>query len=456
MEQKEQKKQKEQKEQKEQKDTLKVAKEPSLYADIGGFKGFSFQSNIDSINKLYFGQGLVISKAPYIYRNEKDGKYYLSAYCFKIVVGEKSKEIYYPEAFLNLVFYHNKKIYFVNSQNELSVYKIDETSCKKYKFPPKYLNKKETNPEPSKGIKEISVDLNAVRLKQISEKLTQLSQNADVKSEYEFLCDVVKNDFKESLMDKSKQIKETISYIIKKDDMNFICEISKDSKEIDSVGNWRKQISVNEGEISFQAGMQSLMKYVELGKNDDAIKDIIANDFKCPVLFKNFKEKIIPENKTLMCEIKAGFAVKDVVDQIEKRIKFIKNCLFNKGEKPEYFIGIVNLFSEGVQKLSEFDNYEPIFEGNVILLSVVDYEYHGLNISYEINNDFLLLNEINKLHNDNAELKQEMKKLNNNFKELNSKLDRLLGKYDGPGFNNQESSLSQKQPFEEEKKNDFV
>ena len=82
----------------------------------------------------------------------------------------------------------------------------------------------------------ISVDLNEVRLKQISDKLIELSQNADVKSEYEFLCDVIKNDFKESLMEKSKQIRETISFIIKKDDMNFTCEISKDSKEIDSVG----------------------------------------------------------------------------------------------------------------------------------------------------------------------------------------------------------------------------
>jgi hypothetical protein len=192
---------------------------------------------------------------------------------------------------------------------------------------------------------------------------------------------------------------------------------------------WRKQITVNEGEISFQAGILSLMKYVGFkDKNEDAIKDIIANDFKCPVLFKNFKEKIIPENKTLMCEIKADFAVKNVVDQIEDRIKFIKNCLFNKGEKPEYFIGIVNLYSENVQKLSEFKNYEPKFEGNVILLSVVDYEYQGLNISYEINNDFLLINEINKLHNDYEELKQEMKI---NFNELNSKLDRLLKIYEG-------------------------
>ena len=454
--------QKEQKEQKKQKEnTIKVAKEPSLYADIGGFKGFSFQSNIDSINKLYFGQGLVISKAPYIYRNEKDGKYYLSAYCFKIDDGENSKEIYYPEAFLNLVFYHDQKIYFVNSQNELLVYKIDEKSCKKYKFAPKYRNQKETNTDPLKESDAISVDLNEVRLKQISDKLIELSQNADVKSEYEFLCDVIKNDFKESLMEKSKQIRETISFIIKKDDMNFTCEISKDSKEIDSIGNWRKKISVNEGEISFQAGIQSLKRYVELkGKNDDAIKDIIANDFKCPVLFKNFKENIIPENKTLMCEIKAGFAVKDVVDQIEDRIKFIKNCLFNKGEKPEYFIGIVNLYSENVQKLSEFKNYEPNFGGNVILLSAVDYEYHGINISYEINNEYFLFNKIDKLEEklekkiDNVQ--GNITKLNNKFDDLNQKLDSLFEKFDEAGFNIQEFIQNKKKPLKEEKKNDDI
>ncbi len=441
--------QKEQKEQKKQKDnTIKVAKEPSLYADIGGFKGFSFQNNIDSINKLYFGQGLVISKAPYIYRNEKDGKYYLSAYCFKID-GKNPKEIYYPEAFLNLVFYHDQKIYFVNSQNELLVYKIDEKSCKKYKFAPQYRNSKETNTDPLKVSDAISVDLNEVRLKQISDKLIELSQNADVKSEYEFLCDVIKNDFKESLMEKSKQIRETISFIIKKDDMNFTCEISKDSKEIDSVGNWRKKISVNEGEISFQAGILSLMKYVGFkDKNEDAIKDIIANDFKCPVLFKNFKENIIPENKTMMCEIKAGFAVKDVINQLEDRIKFIKNCLFNKGEKPEYFIGIVNLFSENVQKLSEFYNYNPKFDGKVILISVVDYEYHGINISYEINNEYLLLNKVDKLE----------KEMKNSFKELNLKFDFLLKKLDKlvPGFDSQEYNQNQKKPVEEEKKNDIV
>ena len=192
-------------------------------------------------------------------------------------------------------------------------------------------------------------------------------------------------------------------------------------------------------------------------KNDDSINVIISNDFKCPVLFKNFKGKIIPENKTLLCEIKAGFAVEDVVAQIEDRIKFIKNCLFNKGEKPEYFIGIVNLFSENVQKLSEFKNYEPKFDGNVILLSVVDYEYHGIKISYEINNEFLLLNKVDKLETKVDNMQKDIKRIDYNINELKSRLNRFFDKMENiyPGFN-QEMSQNEKKPFEEEKKNDFV
>ena len=433
-------------------DKSKVAKEPSLYADIGGFKGFSFQSNIDSINKLYFGQGLALSEIPYIYKSEKDGKYYLSAYCFKIIDadGKTSGEIYYPETFLNLVFYHDKTIFFVNSNNDLSVYKIDEKSCMKYKFSPQYSKKNEKVESLSNLINKNPVKINEDRLKDISDTLTLMSQNANVKTLYEFLCGIIKSDFQENLMVKSKQLKEKISYVIKHDNMEFSCEILKDSNEIDSVGNWRKLINVNVGEISFQAGILSLMRYVDLkDKNDDdAIKDIISNDFKCPILFKNFKEKIIPENKTMLCEIKAGFAVEDVVAQIENRIKFIKNCLFNKGEKPEYFIGIVNLFSENVKKLSKFFNYMPKLDGNVMLLSVVDYEYHGINISYEINKEYLLHNKIDKIE----------KEMNNNFKELNSKFDFVLAKLDKlvPGFNSKEFSQKQKKPFKEEKKNDSI
>ena len=112
-------------------------------------------------------------------------------------------------------------------------------------------------------------------------------------------------------------------------------------------------------EIPFTKGIEKLIKYVELkNAKDESAEDYIKNDFKCPILYKNFKEAVIPSNKAILCEIKGGFAIKDVAKQIEKRIKFIHNCLFNEGEKPEYFIGIVNVYSKNVDKLKKFSELQ--------------------------------------------------------------------------------------------------
>ena len=63
-----------------------------------------------------------------------------------------------------------------------------------------------------------------------------MNQNIYVKEEYEFLCDILKNYFKEKLMLSPKQIKEKIFYIIKYDNMEFTCEFLKESNEINFVG----------------------------------------------------------------------------------------------------------------------------------------------------------------------------------------------------------------------------
>jgi hypothetical protein len=172
---------------------------------------------------------------------------------------------------------------------------------------------------------------------------------------YETLCYILKNDLKETLLGKSKELNSKMFYFIKIDELEFTCEIEKDSKEIDSVGHILEPINVINEEIPFTKGIEKLIKYVELkNAKDKSAEDYIKNDFKCPILYKNFKEAVIPSNKAILCEIKGGFAIKDVAKQIEKRIKFIHNCLFNEGEKPEYFIGIVNVYSKNVDKLTKF------------------------------------------------------------------------------------------------------
>ena len=191
--------------------------------------------------------------------------------------------------------------------------------------------------------------------------------------------------------------------------LRFTCEIQKLSKEIDSVGHFREPLNLVEGQISFNNGISSLEQYVTAKKKKDkASKNYILNDFTCPILFKNFKENIIPENKAVLCEIKSGFAIEDVSNQINDRINFLTNCLFNKGEKPEYFIGIVNLASENLNKLKQLSEKELNFKEKVLIISAVDYEYHGIDISVEVNPDYLLFKKIDNLESKLDGLKKEM------------------------------------------------
>ena len=100
-------------------------KEPSLYHDFGGFKGDLFQAIINSINKLYYGQGLKFSDIPFIFRKEKDKKYYLLANKFKICSKKdgKIKFLYFPDNFLNKVFYYGKFLFFLNPSYTLLIFK---------------------------------------------------------------------------------------------------------------------------------------------------------------------------------------------------------------------------------------------------------------------------------------------------------------------------------------------
>ena len=184
-------------------------------------------------------------------------------------------------------------------------------------------------------------------------------------------------------------------YEIKIDDFEVEIVYEKVLEEVDSVGQIRKKLKLANGIISLETGIKSLKEYINSKRDKDKSKQYIDNDFKCPILFKNFVDEFIPENSVILCEIKSGFALLDVMKQLNKRIDIIKYCLFNKFEKPNYFIGIINLNSENVEKLDDFLEKEiPKFDGNVLIISSVDYEYQGLDISYEINNDFLIYKKL--------------------------------------------------------------
>ena len=321
-------------------------------------------------------------------------------------------------------------IFFIKPNNELSLYKLKNDSITYYNFEPQYSSKKETPKKIKlKNKDELKIEKN--KIKEISDKLVQIDKKS-LNTTYETLCYILKNDLKETLLGKSKELNSKMFYFIKIDELEFTCEIEKDSKEIDSVGHILEPINV----INEEKGIEKLIKYVELkNAKDKSAEGYIKNDFKCPILYKNFKEAVIPSNKAILCEIKGGFAIKDVAKQIENRIEFIHNCLFNEGEKPEYFIGIVNVYSKNVDKLKKFSELQLEFEDKVLIVSAVDYEYKGMNISYEINTDYLLFKKMDSLKQEiKDEIKEEIRKemaaqkqeIKDEISGINTKIDKIL------------------------------
>ena len=100
----------------------------------------------------------------------------------------------------------------------------------------------------------------------------------------------------------------------------------------------RVKLNVKKTKISLKERIDSIIDYVDLKKEKDTkAKKFINNSFKCPMIYKNFDEYIIPENKTLLLEIKSGFDILGVKDQINKRINLINDCFLYK-EKIIHFL----------------------------------------------------------------------------------------------------------------------
>ena len=165
------------------------------------------------------------------------------------------------------------------------------------------------------------------------------------------------------------------------------------------------EVYIKKGKTTLSEGIKSIVQYVKLksAKNPLA-KKYINNSFKCPILYKNFDDEIIPENQTLLIEIKSGFDILGVEKQIDSRIEILNYCIFKEGEKPTFFIGLINLDSTKIDLLSNYMNLVLNFEKNTLIISCVDSEYCGIDSSYELNTNYLLNKGLNDLNEDHTHL----------------------------------------------------
>ena len=418
-------------ENKEDKD--KKNEEPLLYYDTNKSKGNTFEKNINLINRMYFGQGINITDNPFVTLSEKDQNKYLSVQCFRIKNANKEviKEVFIPGSFLQLVFNYENLLFHITPENKLLVLKLNKDSYQMLLFQDKKIEMNET-------IKDEKC-VNAIK-----EKLKELNKEIALSKKYEILFDIFKNEIKYSLGHKTpKKItkcfeicleeknensankNEKIDKEMEKEEENlnektkYIIEIeSTFDPQIDEFGILKEKIKLCKGEISFEDGIKHLKSYIKDQKdkkegNKNEI-NFISNDFKCPIIYKNFQDEIIKQGDSILFEIKSGFALKDVIEQLEKRIKIINNCIFvNYEKRPVFYIGLVNILSDNIDK--EIPNIMKDFnlKANLLLIVSVDYKYCGIDVSSEIHGEYLLYKKINSLE----------QKMNSNFIDLGKKID---------------------------------
>ena len=427
-------------------DKKKKNDESLLYYDTNKSKGNTFEKNINLINRMYFGQGINITDNPFVTLSEKDQNKYLSVQCFRIKKANKEviKEVFIPGSFLQLVFNYENLLFHITPENKLLVLKLNKDSYQKLLFQNNKIEMNET-------IKDEKC-VNAIK-----EKLKELNKKIDLSKKYEILFDIFKNEIKYSLGHKtpkkitkcfeicleekdenSEKKNEKFDKEMKKEEENFvekkkyIIEIeSTFDPQIDEFGILKEKIKLCKGEISFEDGIKHLKSYIkdQKDKNDGNKNEInfISNDFKCPIIYKNFQDEIIKQGDSILFEIKSGFALKDVIEQLEKRIKIINNCIFvNYEKRPVFYIGLVNILSDNIDK--EIPNIMKNFnlKANLLLVVSVDYKYCDIDVSSEIHGEYLLYKKINSLEQKmNSNFIDLGKKIDNGKDEINQKLDNL-------------------------------
>ena len=456
-----------------------------IYYDAGRFKRNTFEQNINAVNKLYLGLGLKIRDIPYIYVNETDNNIYLSANNFIIEKNNKKFEINYPTSFIYKIFYYDNLLFYLEENNQLNVYKFDRKNwsikhCliqqKKNKENEKKKDSKKKQTDKNIEIREDKnnkkeestpkirdLKIKEDKVKKILEKLDNIKNN-NCKEDYEILCDIIGNWLNIKLDQKyPKEIKEVLTFEIKDDKSQSIeltCTIKLIKYQIDSTGMIREKLKVGKGKITFEDGIEFISKYAKF-------KGMLSfeNSFKCPILFKNFEEEEVPPNKVIMCEIKSGFDLEELKRQLIERINAIKYFKFKKDENPLYYIGIVNFDSTNIKKITKYSDFTFNIDENILIVAAIDYLYFGIDLSYEINDGYLLLKAIGNLNNrfenlndriDNLEKKMDNridnleKKMDTNFQNLINELKMMNPNYKFSYVSHSEKNISS----EEKKAND--
>ena len=417
----------------------------SIFYDFKSFKGFTFENNINIINKLYLGLGIDINKNQFIYINEKDGKTYIAANRLKIIKKNKNiKEINYPCTFLELVYHFENNLFYINEKNKLTIFKLEENKINEYYFSKENPNKDKNNHQIICEPKTTEI-MNDDSIKEKIDKLNVIPEN-NIRAKYILLCDILSNNLK------IKFAKNTPKELNKKFSLKDIediesVEIEYVEYELDSSGKIREDIKLESGEIKFNEGINKLRQSIKDKKKENNVDKKELNPI---IIFKNFSEEKISKNKNIIFEVKSGFDITKLTEQINERINLVNNCFFEEDQKPEYFIGIVNFCSENESKLEEIINTNDDFKGNVAIFAAIDYNYSGVDLSYDISTEYIFQKNFEKINTRLDNIEKTLNEINNNTDtklanlktEINNNTDTKLANLKDEINNNMDTKLA--------------
>jgi hypothetical protein len=208
-------------------------------------------------------------------------------------------------------------------------------------------------------------------------------------------------------------------------------------KEIYGVYNKHKTIHLNiEKKIDLTQGLSNLKD-----KYDN------NNDLKCGIIFKNFDEAIIDKDEPIIIEVKKGFRLIDLFNQIKQNSKIFSNFSgIEKIKMPKYAIGIIcSNFDEDYQEqidnlnknykldqnityLAHINNIINKNNFNIVIgvfkqpkildypIDIEDYNIKGENLFKRVDIEFM--NKATGVNKDKIQIQKILKNISSKYKSL--------------------------------------
>ena len=346
-----------------------------IYCDYKKFKGNTFETNINSINNLLLGKAQKISNTEFIYVDENDGKNYISANFFIIrrkakdeKEDNKENEIKkcYPHNFIYSIYSYDDKIFYINKNNDLLIFKIDgNTNVTKYVFTQKEEKKDPKNNKNSTNAKKDGEKhvINEIKEEELnSAEDTNSKGKANSKNRSEDIYDIKKGKDKEQLINRNENKNK------KKEKDKDISNNTNDKKNEKKKENEFQYENQSQSSINIQNKEEFKKKIEKLGKIEDSnlnkkyelLIDILNKDLEEDLQLnspKNINKIIkIDFDDIESCEVKYSKLELDCTGIIQEQLDLKKGEITFKNGINDLITFIKNKKDKNVIDSTKIDN----------------------------------------------------------------------------------------------------